>query len=183
MEQVSTVVAQSGAAVEQVSTVVAQSRAAVEQVSTVVAQSGAAVEQVARVVHQSSGAVTRVDDVLARSQTAVQRAFDILAGTGGLVDTADHLLTRARPAIDQLLPVLQRFAETFDGHEVEAAVLLLDRLPVLLEAIDRDVLPLAGALNSVGPELHSLLGLVGDLHRMVGGLPGVGLLRRRGREG
>jgi len=96
------------------------------------------------------------------------------------VDTADHLFTRAQPALEQLLPVLQRFAETFDEHEVEAAVVLLDRLPVLLESVDRDLLPLAGALNSVGPELHALLGLVEDLHRMVEGLPGVGLLRRRG---
>ena len=49
--------------------------------------------------------------------------------------------------------------------------------------MDQDLLPLAGALQDVGRELHELLGLVEDLHRMVGGLPGVGLLRRRGSEG
>ena len=119
---------------------------------------------------------------MVRSEQAVRRVFDVLAGATGLVDTTDHLLGRARPALEQLLPVLQRFADTFDEHEVEAAVLLLDRLPLLLETVDRDLLPLADALKTVGPELHSLLGLVQDLHDMVEGLPGMGLLRRKGSE-
>lgn len=48
--------------------------------------------------------------------------------------------------------------------------------------MDQDLLPLAGALRDVGRELHELLGLVEDLHRMVEGLPGVKLLRRRGAD-
>ena len=62
------------------------------------------------------------------------------------------------------------------------AVLLIDRLPQLLAAVDDDVLPLVRQLQGVGPELHELLRLVEDLHRMVAGLPGVRMLRRRGSE-
>ena len=76
--------------------------------------------------------------------------------------------------------MLERLAHTLDEHEVEAAVLLVDRLPALQQAVDRDLLPVATALKDVGPELHQLLGLVEDLHTMVEGLPGMKLLRRRG---
>jgi hypothetical protein len=77
--------------------------------------------------------------------------------------------------------VLQRLAETLEPHEVDAAVLLVDRLPELLQAVDQDLLPLARQLQGVGPELHALLELVEDLHAMVSRLPGMGMVRRRDR--
>jgi hypothetical protein len=70
-------------------------------------------------------------------------------------------------------------AETLEPHEVDAAVLLVDRLPDLLRTVDDDLLPLARRMQDVGPELHALLELVDDLHRMVSRLPGMGLVRRR----
>jgi hypothetical protein len=70
-------------------------------------------------------------------------------------------------------------AETVEPHEVDAAVLLVDRLPELLQAVDQDLLPLARQLQGVGPELHALLELVEDLHSMVSKLPGMKLVRRR----
>jgi hypothetical protein len=75
--------------------------------------------------------------------------------------------------------VLQRMAETLHPSEVDAAVLLIDRLPELLTAVDEDLLPLTRQLQGVGPELHELLTLVEDLHKMVSKLPGMGLVRRR----
>jgi hypothetical protein len=74
-------------------------------------------------------------------------------------------------------------AETLDPEEVDAAVLLIDRLPDLLRAVDEDLLPLAHRLANVGPELHQLLELVADLHGMVARLPGIGLVRRRSDAG
>ncbi len=55
----------------------------------------------------------------------------------------------------------------------------MDRLPGLLDTVDRDVLPLATQLQAVAPDLHNLLELVEDLHRLVSNLPGAKRLRRR----
>jgi len=75
--------------------------------------------------------------------------------------------------------VLERLAETVDAREVDAAVLLVDRLPQLLQSVDEDLLPLARNLKDVGPELHSLLALAEDLHETLSKVPGMGLVRRR----
>ena len=63
---------------------------------------------------------------------------------------------------------------------MSAPLFLVDRLPPLLDSVDRDVLPLLGRLNEMAPDLHSLLEAVEDLRRTVAGLPGFGMLRRRG---
>ena len=165
-----------------VDAVVVGAQQSITNVDTVVDGARDSIAKVDAVVVGAQQSITRVDGVVKRAELAVQRVFDVLAGATGLVDTADHLLARAQPAIEKLLPVLQRFADTFDEHEVKAAIVLLDRLPLLLETVDRDLLPLAGALKDVGPELHALLGLVEDLHQMVEGLPGMKMLRRRGSE-
>ena len=64
-----------------------------------------------------------------------------------------------------LRPTLARLAETVDPREVSALVGLVDRLPPLLDAVDRDVLPLLGHLNEMAPDLHALLEAVDDLRR------------------
>lgn len=80
------------------------------------------------------------------------------------------------------MPALQRMAETLHPSEVDAAILLIDRLPELLAAVDDDVLSLVRSLGQIGPELHELLAIVEDLHRLVTGLPGAKLWRSRGRD-
>ena len=42
------------------------------------------------------------------------------------------------------------------------------------------MLPVLSKLDRVGPDLHELLEVVEDLRRVMTGLPGIGLLRRRG---
>lgn len=160
--------------------VVDGARRSITRVDGVVDGAERSITRVDGVIDGAERSITRVDGVVARAETAVARVFDVLAGATGLVDNADDLLQQATPALRALLPLLQRMADTLDEREVEAAVLLLDRLPDLLQAVDRDLLPLAGALRDVGPELHELLGLVEDLHTMVQGLPGMRILRRRG---
>jgi hypothetical protein len=96
--------------------------------------------------------------------------------------TAGELLATYEPALRALRPTLARLAETFDPHEVEALVALVDRLPKLLDSVDHDVLPLLGRLNDMAPDLHSLLEAVNDLRSAVAGIPGVGRLMRRGDD-
>jgi len=92
---------------------------------------------------------------------------------------ADALLAAYEPALTSLGPTVRRLAETFDPHEVEALVSLIDRLPAVLDQVDRTVLPL---LTRLGPDVHEILDTVKDLRQVLAGLPGVGFLRRRANE-
>jgi hypothetical protein len=103
-------------------------------------------------------------------------------GASGLIDRMDTLLGTWEPLGRKLAPQAARFADNLSDHEVDAAITLIDRMPVVLEHMDTDLLPVLRTLDRVGPDLHELLEVVEDLRRVVTGLPGVGLLRRRGES-
>jgi ABC-type transporter Mla subunit MlaD len=124
------------------------------------------------VVDRTTAVVDSSDAVVAQTATTVDRA-------DGLTADASRLLGQLQQPMAQLLPVLERMAATLDPREVDAAVLLIDRLPDLLRSVDEELLPLARTLKDVGPEIHSLLTLAEDLHDTLSKVPGMGLVRRR----
>lgn len=117
--------------------------------------------------------VDRIDAVISAIESTAGRAESA-------VGRAEGLLAAYEGPLRELAPTVRRLAETMDPAEVEAAVSLVDRLPRLLDAVDRDVLPMLAQLQAVGPDVHELLDIVDDVRRMVAGLPGVGMLRRDG---
>jgi hypothetical protein len=104
-----------------------------------------AVTRVDAVVVDAAGSVRRVTDVLVDAEQAVVDVATVLRGAGGLVADAGGLLGQAQAPLVALLPVLERLSETLHPSEVDAAVLLVDRLPELLRAVDEDLLPLVPA--------------------------------------
>ena len=124
----------------------------------------------------------RADATVTDAERAVGSASAALGRAEGLLGVAEALLGHVRGPADQVLPLVQRLAESLSPQEVDAAIALVDRLPVLLDAVDSDVLPLMKTLEQVAPDLHGVLELVTDLHRLVSGVPGVKLLRRRGDD-
>jgi ABC-type transporter Mla subunit MlaD len=117
--------------------------------------------------------------VVDSSAAIVDRTAATVERADALAADASRLLQQLQPPLLQLLPVLERLAATVDAREVDAAVLLVDRLPELLRSVDEDLLPLARTMKDVGPELHSLLTLAEDLHDTLSKVPGMGLVRRR----
>jgi hypothetical protein len=89
------------------------------------------------------------------------------------------MLESYEPLLRSLQPSARRLVESIGEHEVDAGVALLDRLPVVLNHLDEDVIPILGSLERVGPDIHELLEVVEDLRRMLAGIPGMRLLRRR----
>ena len=140
--------------------------------------------------------VARTDEVVDRADLATVRtqktldAADVVTreagrrtdAAAGLVDRLDATLGQWEPTSRKLAPAAKRFADHLDEHEVDAAITLVDRLPVLLEHVESDVLPMLTKLDQVGPDLHELLEVVEDLRRVMTGLPGIGLLRKRGDD-
>ena len=120
-----------------------------------------------------------VDALLRRIERTRADADLVIADVATTVHRADTLVTRMSPPLLQLLPVLERLAETTDPHEVDAMVALIDHLPGLVAKVEGDVLPVLDTLTSVAPDLHDLLDVSKELNEMLAKLPGMGRVKRR----
>lgn len=144
--------------------------------------------------------IARVDETRAAADDVIGRLDATVAGSALAVDgirtattSADtlvvvaaaaqarlvELLDRLGPSLTSLQPTLERLAETTDPREVDALVGLVDRLPVLAEQVQRDVVPVMQALSSVAPDLHDLLDTARELNEMFAKVPGISRLRGR----
>jgi ABC-type transporter Mla subunit MlaD len=146
-------------------------------------------DRVDAVVERAEGVVDSADQATVRTHATLDRADAVTTRAGrqsdtaaGVLDRIDHALSSWEPILRRLSPAAERFAAELDAREVDAAITLVDRLPTLLEHMENDVLPVLTRLDRVGPDLHELLEVVEDLRRVVTGLPGVSLLRRRGDD-
>jgi hypothetical protein len=106
----------------------------------------------------------------------------VISRSENAVGTAERLLGRAEAPLDRLLPLLDRLGRTLGPAEVDALAVLAARRPGLLDAVDREVLPVLRTFENVAPDLHGVLEMVTDLHRLAAGLPGVRRLRKRGDD-
>ena len=148
--------------------------------------SASAVEQVAV---QANAVVTRAEKVSARSDAAV-KVIEIVArdagrtvdGATGILHRADTMLSTWEPILRTAAPSARRLASSISPAEVQAAITLVDQLPVLLTHDKEDVLPILATLDRVGPDIHELLATAEDLRRVLTGLPGIGFLRKRGDD-
>ena len=179
--------------------VIGGAMSAAEAVETAIGLVPRAVDAMTRVealLDRAEGVIARTEAVVdeaAESNAKVRATVDAAGivtrdagrrvdGAGGLVDRMDTMLGTWEPVGRKLAPQATRFAEQLSSHEVDAAISLIDRMPVVLEHLDSDLLPVLRTLDRVGPDVHELLEVVEDLRRVVTGLPGVGLLRRRGES-
>jgi hypothetical protein len=140
---------------------------------------------------QAEATLLRVDRVATAAEEQVElvrrvalAADRVAAAASGVVQRSGRLVGEVEPLAADALPVARRLVDSLAPAEVDAAVAIVDRLPTLIQGLDSDVLPVMRRLEQVGPDVHALLETVEDLRRMVEGLPGMGLVRRRqeGRE-
>lgn len=154
---------------------VARIEVLIDSVAATAARS-AEVAEAAGIVAIEADRVARVSGVVATD------ARGVVAGAGEVEQEIGALVRSWSPTLATLQPTLTRLAESTDPREVDALVGLVDRLPPLLDSMNTDVLPLLGKLNDMAPDLHDLLESVNELRATIAGLPGMGLLRRRGEE-
>ncbi|MBY8850905.1 hypothetical protein [Saccharothrix longispora] len=152
----------------------------------------------------------RVLDLLGAAESVVRRADDLVSRTERVLDETEALVGRARavtgaaegvtadvariartsreladdyaPLARKAHPLAQRFVDELSPQEVDAAVELVDRLPVLTRHLIEDVLPILSTLDRVGPDIHQLLEVTNDLRQAIIGIPGFTWMRRRGEE-
>jgi ABC-type transporter Mla subunit MlaD len=136
-------------------------------------------ERTGDLVERLIGALPRVMTLLDAAERIVADIDALLVATTATQARLVDLLDRMEPSLRALQPTLARLAETTDPREVDALVSLVDRLPVLAEQVERDVVPVMRTLGSVSPDLHDLLETSRELNEMLARLPGMGRIKRR----
>ena len=142
----------------------------------------AMLDRVEVVVDRADQATERSAALLGTAELVTRAAGRTVDGAKGVLDRTDIALLAWEPSMRKLAPSMERFAEALHPDEVTAAIGLIDRMPQLLDHVENDVLPALQSLDRVGPDLHEVLEIVEDLRRVITGLPGIGLLRRRGED-
>ncbi|SCE67306.1 hypothetical protein [Micromonospora mirobrigensis] len=176
-------------AVREVAVISAAATAAIDNATEVAAAAAVVVGEAERV---SAAALTVVADaekvavaaggVVGEADAVARRAAGTIDAATGATTTATELLAAYEPALRRGAPMADRFVAELSQEEVTAAIRLVDELPKLKEHLTADVLPILATLDRVGPDLHDLLDVTRDLKLAVAGIPGLGMLRRRGER-
>ncbi|MER7420540.1 hypothetical protein ABT346_27795 [Micromonospora peucetia] len=155
--------------------VLTDAEGAVREAAVISAAATTAIGTATEVAAAAAVVVGEADSVAGRAAGAVGIAAEAAA-------TAGELLTAYEPALRRAAPMANHFVEQLSHEEVTAAIRLVDELPKLKQHLTADILPILATLDRVGPDLHDLLDVTRDLKLAVAGIPGLGMLRRRGEK-
>jgi archaellum component FlaC len=171
------------------SSLLQRARGLVDRMESTLDSADAAVRSVGETRARADEAIRGVSDTQSKADDAITaigltttRADDTLALAEALVGRFSPLMGDYEQPLRDLVPSVRRLSETFDPHEVEALVTLIDRMPTLVTHLDEDILPVLESLRDVGTDVHDLVDTVQDLRQIVKGFPGSRLFRRRGAD-
>lgn len=140
------------------------------------------VGRVGRVVDKIEATIDRADVLISDVAATDQAAQKVVAAVEATASRAGAVLELYDASLRRLAPTVETFAKTLDPDEVQAIVSLVDRLPILLKHLDEDIFPILTTLDRVAPDLHQLLEIAQDLQVALGGLPGMGWVRKRAEK-
>ena len=139
----------------------------------------AAVPRLGTLLDDAERLLADVDALVKRIETTREDADAVVARVEEPARRTDALLAALEPSLLKLQPTLERLADTTDPREVDALVGLVDHLPLLVERLERDVLPVMTTLRTVAPDLHDLLDVSRELNGMLAKLPGMAKVMQR----
>jgi hypothetical protein len=154
----------------------------VDEASDVVGQARAITAAAQVVVGDARRVSTTAEAVIGEVIDVTGRANAVVDTAASTALTAQELLEAYAPLAQQAMPLLKRFVEELSVLEVEAAIRLVDQLPVLTEHVISDVLPILATLDKVGPDVHQLLEVTNDVRQAILGIPGFNFMRKRGAD-
>jgi hypothetical protein len=163
------------ALVEHAEQVAVEAEDAVHQVRALSAVAAVAIEDAAR-VSAAAGVV------IGGAEAVAERAAAVVELAGRTAAAADTTLSAYEPALRRGAPMAERFVSQLSHEEITAAIKLIDEMPKLTRHMTENVLPILATLDRVGPDIHDLLEVTRDLKFAIAGIPGLGMLRRRGED-
>jgi ABC-type transporter Mla subunit MlaD len=140
------------------------------------------VGEIERIVRRADAVVTEVERTQQQADAVIEQSGALIDRTGTVLDGANNLLTGYQPALDRLAPLVDQLARTTSPAEVAAAIQLIDELPKLVEALQRDILPILATLDNVGPDVRELLETTKEFNEILGSVPGLGRIKKRVEE-
>lgn len=155
---------------------------ALSRVLALVGRAETLIGRVGQVVDKIEATIDRADTLIADVASTDQSAREVVASVQETSVRANALLALYEEPLRSMAPTVSEFAASIDPAEVRAMVQLVDRLPRLLEHLDEDVFPILTTLDRVAPDLHQLLEIAQDLQVALGGLPGMGWVRKRAEK-
>jgi ABC-type transporter Mla subunit MlaD len=166
-----------------------ESYQALEQAIALLPRLTTLIGQVERIVQRADAVVTEVERTRQRADQVIGQAGALVERTGTIVDSADELVGRAsgllddfQPSLSQLAPLADQLARTTSPAEVAAAIALIDHLPLLVTALETDILPILATLDTVAPDVRELLDTTKEFNEILGSVPGLGRIKRRVEE-
>ncbi|MGA8988176.1 hypothetical protein [Aeromicrobium sp.] len=123
--------------------------------------------------------IERTDVTVTKANALIVRAAGTLGSLDPTVDRAQGLLDSFAPVIDELQPILERLVRSTSPEEVAAVVRLVDHMPMLVDKLTEDILPIIETMGTVAPDIHDLLDTAHELNEMLVKIPGMGRIRRR----
>jgi len=126
----------------------------------------------------------RLEGTLTKLEPGTDRLADAI--DSGLLEKTTALLDGVDPATLQRLPALLEQSSVLVGG---VDVAMLERMPALLDAAERGTLPGLSKLPEMSQDIRTMRDLMGQLFALMddvqtrfSGLPGAGLLKRRGED-
>ena len=179
LDQAEVLLARASGVIDRVEVVADAATAEVARVATVVEDAQKQIDRVGTVADDAQKQIDRVGTVVDGAQERIDSVGTVVDDAAVQVGRAASLMDVLQPPLTTLQPTLQTLADTTSPAEVEALVRLVDQLPPLTEAMERDVLPVLSTLGSVAPDVHELLSVSRELNEILGKIPGIGRLKRR----
>jgi hypothetical protein len=134
------------------------------------------------VVELSRGITTGATEVVELSRTLTSGAGEVMERAGVTSTAAQELLDLYRPMLERGAPLAGRFVDDLTPEEIDAAIKLVDQLPVLTQHMVSDIMPILETLDRVGPDISELLGVTKDLRQGIAGIPGLSFFVKRGAD-
>ncbi|MGQ2910828.1 MULTISPECIES: hypothetical protein [unclassified Aeromicrobium] len=131
-----------------------------------------------RLVDDIDATRAAADAVVVRTAGTVASVQPTLDRAQAMVETFGPVLDDLAPIAKNLMPTLQRISETTSPEEIEALVGLIDHLPMLVDKLEADIVPILEDMRNVGPDIHALLDTATDLAAMLEKVPGLNRRRR-----
>lgn len=154
----------------------------VDEVESVLAEVRAVADSSAETVARAARISESASDVVGTAQSVSDQAAETVRSARRTSETVDGLLAAYEPTAKRAAPMVEKFVAELSQKEVDAAIRLVDELPVLTEHVLSDILPILRTLDRVGPEIHELLEVTHDVRRAIVGIPGFRFFRRRGED-
>jgi len=137
-------------------------------------------QRVGGLLDDASHLISSVGEVVAAARETATGAHQVVCEAATTSRSAAELVALWEPLARDAAPLAQRFVDDLSGAEVNAAIKLVDQLPLFTEAMQADIMPILQTLDKVAPDLQELLDVAKQVRRAIDGVPGSGYFRKRG---